>query len=213
MEKELIAETVGEFKDAMLAARLNLTAAKRFAMFRELLEEPFRSEYDIIKADHNITNPGFAACLTAFINRYFLATDFEDECLYLDTTKKPFKVSVDELASRLGKINKMLSLLTADGANPFTQNQLKLKFFRMMPRPWQVRFVQQGNLLSAPGQTFERVRQYFAIQESTGKLLNDNKKQTSDNDDDLGPASGKRAHGRGGRYNRGGGQQSGRDSE
>ena len=84
----------------------------------------------------------------------------------------------------------------------------------MMPRYWQVHFVQQGNLLSAPGQTFERVRQYFAIQESTGKLLNDNKNKTLDkDDDDLGPANGKRARGRGGRYNRGNGQQSGRDSE
>jgi len=141
MEKELIADTIREFKDAMVAARLNLTAAKRFAMFRELLEEPFRSEYDAIRGDHNVTNPGFLACLQAFINRYFLATDLEDETLYLDTVKKPFKLSVDELASRLRNINIMMSLLTADGANPFTENQLKHKLFRMMPRPWQICYV------------------------------------------------------------------------
>jgi hypothetical protein len=125
----------------------------------------------------------------------------------LDTVKKPFKLSVDELASRLHNINTMMSLLTADGANPFTENQLKHKLFRMMPRPWQLRYVQQGNLLTAAEQTLERVRQFMSIQESSAKSLNDNKKD----DDDLGPVTGKRARGRGGRFNRGGGNQSGQN--
>jgi len=78
-----------------------------------------------------------------------------------------------------------------------------------MPRPWQVRYVQQGNLLSAAGQTLEQVRQCMSIQESSEKLRNDNKKD----DDDLSPVNGKRARGRGKRFTQDGGNQSGQVSD
>jgi len=138
--------------------------------------------------------------LTSFVNRYFLPIDYEEQKTYLDLAQKPRSMSVEDLSARLEEINILMSLLN-NGNNPYTDQELKIKFFKMMPEPWQRRYFENGHRLMDATQTMDVIRQYMQIQESSA-----DRRRAAPND--LGPANGgKRARGRGGRYDRGGGQQ------
>ena len=67
LDKELIATVVLEFQDALQASRLALDVPKRFSKFRELLDEPFRSEWDSARNGRPITDAGFARAPKAFV--------------------------------------------------------------------------------------------------------------------------------------------------
>jgi len=128
-DQEYIATAALEFREACGVASLNLTTGPlRFGKWRECLEEPFRSEWDDVRQNHPVTVAGFELALMEFLQRYFVPTDYLDQRRYLGQVKKPVQVSVILLASRLLKINKLMSVKNQFNV-PYTNMDLKVKFF------------------------------------------------------------------------------------
>jgi len=201
MNKELIAHAIIEFKDAMAPTRLNLDDDQRFSYFRELLTATFRSTWDSLAADNPQNEGGFLLTLDEFVQHYFSETDFDDEKQYLSTLKKPRQMSVDAVSERLTQINIYMSLLNND-VNAYEPNDLKKLFFNIMPEMWRNRYFLNGFQLNPVSVKMPTVVRFMKIQEAYG-----NKRSAAD---DMGPAGGgKRAKGRGGRFNRQGGNQFG----
>jgi len=209
--KELIANVVLEFRDAALkASRLALDAPKCFSKFREVLEEPFRSTWDTVSAGEPETEAGFNAAIVSFLQKYFDSTDLMDQKTYLSKVRKPYKLDCSALSSRLEKINKMMWLLDYEEEDPddlpLDDNALKTLFFQIMPHTWQLDFGAIDLEITDDTISFERVVRFMKKKEKADKLK---RKSTStpkqSRDDNLGPYSGKRARGRGGRFHRQGG--------
>jgi hypothetical protein len=83
-DKELIADVMLEFRDACGPSILSLTTGPlRYAKFRELLEDPFRSEYDDVRTANNHPNTvaGFDQTMQSFMERYFVPTDYKHTIL------------------------------------------------------------------------------------------------------------------------------------
>jgi len=89
LDKELIVDVILEFQEACAPTSLSLTTAPlRFTKFHELLDDPFRSEYDDCRAAQPNMLLGFEATIRAFWERYFLPTDLLDQKNYLGQVKK-----------------------------------------------------------------------------------------------------------------------------
>ena len=231
-DKELIADVMLEFRDACGPSLLSLTTGPlRYAKFRELLEDPFRSEYDDVRTANNHPNTvaGFDQTMQSFMERYFVPTDYMDQRRYLQRVSKPFKLSVTALASRLRKINKLMSIFN-NNVVPYNENDLKLLFYPMMLAEWKQRFAETALEINDDAVTFQRVIRYMTIQETAFNVKNSkkrdsnntsdssnknrcdkknkNKSDRNDNNDrrDGSGRSGGRGGGRGGRGGRGGGR-------
>jgi len=198
-DREMLAALVLEFFDACTAASLNLTTGpQRYAKFRELLDEPYRSEFDNARIGQANTVAGFDAALRLFLNRYFLPTDFADQQRYLQRAKKPFKLSVVSLASRLRQINLLMSVINNFNV-PYDEPQLKELFFPMMLTEWQLQFSQGTLEITDPAVTFQRVIRFMTLQETATNARNNNKRGRNDdhdnnNNDSMGdPDSGHRS--------------------
>jgi uncharacterized membrane protein YgcG len=206
LDKELICNAILEFKDACQATRLNLTTgADRYTKFREILEEPFRTDFDSAREGQPNSVAGFNATLTIFLSYHFQSTDLIDQKNYLDRVKKPYKMTVELLASRLRKLNALMSLLPgANGDEPYEDDDLKVIFFKMMLSDWQLSFLQGGNDITDDAYTFQHLVRFMAIQETSYNAIQERKRQAPGGS--MGPPTGKRARGRGGRRGRGGGR-------
>jgi hypothetical protein len=104
LNKELMMNSIIEFKDACAAGRLNLSNGEKiYSRFRELLGEVFRTDWD--NARQGKDNSAKA--------------------------KKQFKYTVEVLCSRLRHLNKLMSKLP--GVNnmlPYNEGALRIKFSR-----------------------------------------------------------------------------------
>ena len=67
LDKELIACVILEFKDACTQPHLHLDMAKHFTKFRDILEEPFHSEWDACHDGDSIMQAGFNDAMTTFL--------------------------------------------------------------------------------------------------------------------------------------------------
>jgi hypothetical protein len=224
-DKEMIAALVLEFREACTANNLNFTnGPTRYSQFRLCLTEPFRSEFEDVRVSgaHAMTVDGFNACVVDFVNRYFQNTDMLDQRRYLQQVKKPFGVSVVELASRLRRINQLMSVLNAF-AVVYTDQDLKLLFFPMMLNQWKQRFLESARDVTADATTFQEVINYMIIQETVTNARDANKREgsneggrnkkrrTNNNNTDSNESQdnrnpGRGSGGRGGRGNRRGGR-------
>jgi hypothetical protein len=178
-DKEMIASLVLEFREASTATNLNFAdGPTKYAKFRLLLEEPFRGEFEDVRVSgaHAATVDGFNACVTAFVNRYFLNTDMLDQRRYLQQVKKPFGMSVLELASRLRRINQLMSVLNAFNV-VYTDQELKLLFFPMMLNQWKQKFLESARDVTVAATTFQDVINYMIIQETITNARDSNKRE------------------------------------
>ena len=116
-EPELISRLIRDFRDQIPNNRMHLsTGTLRFKYFRECLGGTARDYWDECAADQqNETIGTFDNAMTAFIRKYLSPTDLSDLLKYLDTTRKPWGLTVPELVARVKLINR----LTVDfpGAN------------------------------------------------------------------------------------------------
>jgi len=214
LNKELIANVVLEFRDAALkASRLALDAPKCFSKFREVLDEPFRSAWDTVSTGEPETMVGFNTALNAFLQKYFESTDLVDQKTYLSKVRKPYKLDCSTLSSRLEKINKMMWLLDYDEEDPddlpLDDDALKTLFFQMMPQTWQLDFGAIDLEITDDNVSFARVVRFMKKKEKADKLRNKTAAKKRSREEQLGPYTGKRARGRGGRNGRQGGRQHG----
>ena len=90
-----------------------------------------------------------------------------DQEHYIHHCNKPFWYNCHELSSCLQFMNKMMSLfLGANDMPPFTQQDLKNIYFKMMPIEWQHAFINNGHDITSPNYTFLNLQQYMGTQET-----------------------------------------------
>ena len=79
------------------------------------------------------TTVRFQAAVNIFLRRYIQDTDLADQRPYLDTAKKPYKMSCSELASGLRLVNILMSYFPAtNNAVPYDDVALKYLFYNLM---------------------------------------------------------------------------------
>ena len=159
-----------DFIDACSALSLALTAGPgRFAKFREVLGGPVRDKWD----DCVITVPpiprtlaGFEAALDLLIARYFKPTATADQTHYLETVKKPFRLTTMEVADRLSHVNRMMRWFPGNNGDvPFDELKLKHVFYNMMLTPWKLTFSGAGIDINDPNYRFHQLARYMETQE------------------------------------------------
>jgi hypothetical protein len=171
-DKEGILRCYDEFLDASAYNRLRLTVPQKFTKFRELLQDPFRAEYDTAMNGMPETEAGFQATITAFLAKYFDDDDLSNLQRYLLLCKKPNKMSVTTLEARLKLINKLAKYLPeSHGHEPYTLAQLKVRFVDCMPQKWVIDYSENHNHTD-PTQTWDKVARYMKKKEKTTAILN-----------------------------------------
>ena len=165
-DAELICKATLEFEDAARPSRLNLTtAALLYDKFREVTKGAFRTKFDELRNAHPPNVAGFHQAKDAFILHYLKDTALADEQAYLESVKKPFKLSVPDLGERLLEINRVMAKFPgANGVSPYTEQQLKTVFYKMMLDLWKVNFSTSVNRLHDPTYGFLDLVHYMETQ-------------------------------------------------
>ena len=131
-DPELVLRLVRDFEQVYPAGRLNLTTGVlRFEFFRQCLGGVARDNWDSDADGRGNALADFVACRASFILRYMTDTDLADQQTYLDTCKKPYKMTVPEVSARLEFINNLMAYFPGAGGNaPYDGNALKYKLSR-----------------------------------------------------------------------------------
>ena len=144
---------------------------------------PIRDNYGNAAAD-------FRNAINEWLLQYTEVSEYEDQLQYLRTVKKPFRLTVKQLASRNAMINTLLSMHPGNpnrDNNPFTDNALKRIIYGQMLPQWQNNFnVQRADDLDNNAYTLRQLVRFFSNQEAAHNGRYD------------------RSQGRGGRGGRGG---------
>jgi hypothetical protein len=162
---ELILRTVEEFHDVASAGRLNLsTGPLKFAKFRECLGGSIRDQWDVVKVlQATETNDTFKAAVNAFLLKYLRESDLMKQRLYMDTTPKPFRLSVQELAARYQFLNNLMKWFpTANDVKPYDDDALKFLLHTAMLQDWKDNF---GRSNLGFQSSYEDIVNYFSEQE------------------------------------------------
>ena len=167
-DPETLLRTIVEFLDAASqVSRLNLTAGpNRYNKFRECLGGAVRDTWDVIAPNHAQTVNGFEGALSDFVAQYLMPTAGADQRLYLDTIKKPFRLTVQQLAERLRFINRLMRWFPGNAASPFDESTLKLLFYNMMLPKWKLAFLSSGTDINDGNYTLLHLQRYMTIQET-----------------------------------------------
>ena len=170
---ETICHCILQFRNVCHATRLSLTQGPlKFTYFRQCLDGITHDDWDLITAHSNQTNDRFHQTTTVLLMQNIKPTDLADQEHYICHCKKPFKYNCHELSSRLQFMNKMMSLFP--GANdppPFTHQDLKNIYFKMMPLKWQHAFINNGQDIASHNYTLLNLQQYMGTQETLRRAL------------------------------------------
>jgi hypothetical protein len=181
LNKELMMNSIIEFKDACTAGRLNLSNGEKiYSRFRELLGEVFRTDWDNACQAKANSVAGFHETLNEFISYHFSNTDLIDQKNMLAKAKKPFKYTVEVLCSRLHHLNKLMSKLP--GANDmllYIEGALKIELFKMMLSNWQINFNTAGIDIMDNAYTLQRLVCFMTVQEATFNAIQECKQSTT----------------------------------
>jgi hypothetical protein len=181
LNKELMMNSIIEFKDACAAGHLNLsTGEKIYPRFPELLGEVFHADWDNAHQGKANSVVGFHKTLNEFISYHFSNTDLIDQKNMLAKAKKPFKYTVEVLRSRLRHLNKLMSKLP--GANdmlPYNKGALKIKLFKMMLSNWQINLNNAGLDITDDTYTLQRLVHFMTVQEVTFNAIQERKRSTT----------------------------------
>ena len=167
-EPEVVLRLFKDYADVFPASRMNLTTGiLRFEFLRQCLGGVARDQWDVDAGAVGNTLANFVTCQSSFIDRYLRATDLPDQQTYLDTTKKPYKLSVKELSARLQYVNSLMALYPgAGGVVPYDDNALKLKLYKMMLPEWKTTFQASGTSIASADFSFRDLTQYMSVQEN-----------------------------------------------
>ena len=170
---ETICQCILEFQDICHTTRLSLTQGPlKFTYFRQCLDGITHDDWDLITTQSNPTNDSFYHATKVLLMQNIKPTDLADQEHYIHHCKKPFQYNCHELSSHLQFMNKMMSLFP--GANdmpPFTQQDLKNVYFKMMPVEWQHAFINNGQDIASPNYTLLNLQQYMGTQETLRRAL------------------------------------------
>lgn len=189
-DAELKLAGINEFKDASQATRLNLsTGPLKFEKFREILSGPVRDDWDDAREGKPETNAGFEQALTEFIGKTLDEDDFEAQKIYLQTVKKPYKMSCGDAYVRLKRICNLMRLFPgAPQGQVYTAMELKTLYFNMMPSQFQLQFRTVGHTLNATTwpalvRFFTTVRAAEEKKKAAEKKNKKSKRKASEDDD------------------------------
>ena len=172
--KELLLRAFQEFDDAATAERLSLTAGPvKFTKFREILGIEYRTDWDnCVALQANRTIATFNAARTEFIGLLFKDTDYINQKEYLSRARKPRSMDINELVQRLRVINSLMAYLPGSGGNPaYTDQELKVLFFQMMPSDWKLAYLKTARPITDATYTCLDMARYMRIHESAAAAL------------------------------------------
>jgi len=157
-----------EFHDACCPERLSLTSGPNlYTYFRQILSGNVRDDFDVIRPTHDNTVAGFNDAIAEFISQFVKPTDLADQRHYLETTKKPFKLSCQSLAGRLKVVNKLMSCFPgAQGVPPLSDDDIKRIFYNLMLEDWKLSFLTLGHDLLSNAYTFTMLVRQFELLEN-----------------------------------------------
>ena len=148
---------------------LSLPDGLLYTEFRKCLEDIVLDTYDSLLlgvATHDHTS--FLSLINELIGHFTDPTAYAYQKQHMDTYKKPFKLTVKELANRLIIINKYTRyLLGSNGDLIYTDTMIKYAFYNMMISQWQLAFTGSAHMeLSDPNYTLQSLVLYMAMQET-----------------------------------------------
>jgi hypothetical protein len=182
LNKELMMNSIIEFKDACAAGRLNLSTGEKISSrFWELLGEVFRADWDNARQGKANSVAGFHKTLNELISYHFSSTDLIDQKNMLAKAKKPFKYTVEVLCSRLCHLNKLMSKLPgANNTLPYDKGALKIELFKMMLSNWQINFNNTGLAIMDDAYTLQqRLVRFMTVQEATFNAIQECKQSAN----------------------------------
>ena len=167
---EGLLRTLKDFEDANEPGRLEINGvgagALRFTYFRQCLAGTVRDDWDVAKEGLGNTADEFNVAKANLINTYILPTDLEDQKVYMETVKKPYKMSVNKLAQRFRYMNNLMQYFPGTNRPPFNENALKRILFKSMLEEWRDNFVSSGQELNADGYSYRALTRYMQQQEA-----------------------------------------------
>ncbi|MEM7289859.1 MAG: hypothetical protein AAF412_05740, partial [Pseudomonadota bacterium] len=167
MDPEMVLRLVRDYRQTWHNSRLDLnTGILRFTYFVQCLGGTARDWWDLEANAVGGTNAvHFNTCTTNWIGRYIQPTDFADQQRYLEVVRKPKKLDCIRLSARLEHINQLMAFFPGMNLVPYTEQDLKLKFYNMMLDEWKSKFAASGNEIMDAGYTLRQLTRYMSVQE------------------------------------------------
>ena len=166
---ESLIHLVLTFLEASELDGLSLPDGLLYTEFCKCLEDIVLDTYDTLllsAATHD--HASFLELINKLIGHFTDPTAYADQKQYMDTYKKPFKLTVKELANRLIILNKYTCYLLGSNGDPiYTDTMAKYAFYNMMISQWQLAFACSAHMeLSDPNYTLQTLVRYMAMQET-----------------------------------------------
>ena len=171
MEAELALRCCDEYKAAMAVSRLNLSnGSLKFEFFPQLLSGQARRHWDAAAGPYaaNQTNNTFQTAMEEWLANYMEDTAYMDQKEYFVNATKAFSMTVKETASRIKQIVAYVTMMPGypgGAVDVYTENELKMVFYRVMRPNWKVKFDASGNDITDAGYTWENLVRWMGAQE------------------------------------------------
>ena len=164
---ETLCRCILEFEDVSAPPRLSLTTGPlKFSFFRQCLGGTIRDQWDTLIDGLNETIANFTVARNNLIAELVRPTDLADQRHYLETSKKPYRLTCAALAARIETINKMMSLFPGAAGNPPMQPvDIKNLHYQMMPGEWQRAFLNSGQVITDNNYTLLSLQRFMTLQE------------------------------------------------
>ena len=164
---ETLCRCILEFEDVSAPPRLSLTTGPlKFSFFRQCLGGTIRDQWDTLIDGLNETIANFTVARNNLIAELVRPTDLADQRHYLETSKKPYRLTCAALAARIETINKMMSLFPGAAGNPPMQPvDIKNLYYQMMPGEWQRAFLNSGQVITDNNYTILSLQRFMTLQE------------------------------------------------
>ena len=125
-----------------------------------------RDQWDTLTDGLNETIANFTIARNNLIAELVCPTDLADQRHYLETSKKPYRLTCAALAARIETINKMMPLFPGAAGNPPMQPvDVKNLYYQMMPGEWQRAFLNSGQVITDNNYTLLSLQRFMTLQE------------------------------------------------
>ena len=164
---ETLFRCVLEFEDVSAPLLLSLTTGPlKFLFFRQGLGGTLWDQWGTLTDGLHETIANFTIARNNMIAELVRPTDLADQRHYLETSKKPYRLTCAALASRIKTINKMMSLFPGAAGNPPMQPvNVKTLYYQMMPGEWQHAFLNSGQVITDNTYTLLSLQRFMTLQE------------------------------------------------
>ena len=168
---ETLLRLILSFVEACRADSLGLENApgQMYTEFRKCLNNIVLDTYDGLVANIQVRDQAhFLGLVNDLVGEFCNPTAYADQKRYMDTFKKPYKITVKELGNRLIIVNKYTAYLPGSNAIPvYDENTIKYAFYNMMLPNWQLAFAGSSHFeLSDNNYSFHQLSRFMQTQET-----------------------------------------------